>query len=110
MVAFGPLCYIRDGPIRTVMGGRGGGVGEWEIFEPQECFFRYQIPCMNFFSAIAYFLGLIGVHDFFHLIFLYANIFFALRRPPPTPHKFSNRPPLSPRALIGREECLRESL
>ena len=33
MVAFGPLCYIWDGPIRTVMGGG------WEIFEPQEFFF-----------------------------------------------------------------------
>ena len=28
--------------IRKVMGGRG-------IFEPQEFFFRYQTPCMNFF-------------------------------------------------------------
>ena len=32
--------------IRKVMGGRG-------IFEPQDFFFCYQIPCMNFFSAIA---------------------------------------------------------
>ena len=30
------------------MGGGGGGEG-WGIFEPQEFFFRHQIPCMNFF-------------------------------------------------------------
>ena len=37
-------------------------------------------------------LGLIGAHEFFfHLIFPYANRFFVLRPPPPTPpHKFSN--------------------
>ena len=34
--------------IRKVMGGGVRG-----IFEPQEFFFRYQIPCMNFFQAIA---------------------------------------------------------
>ena len=49
MVAFGPLCYIRDGPIRIVMGGGLGG-GK---FLSHRNFFRYQIPCMNFFSAIA---------------------------------------------------------
>ena len=32
--------------IAKVMGGGGGGRG---IFEPQEFFFRYQIPCMNLF-------------------------------------------------------------
>ena len=31
---------------RKVMGGGGAGRG---IFEPQEFFFRYQIPCMNFY-------------------------------------------------------------
>ena len=43
--------------IRKVMGGGGWGR---KIFEPQEFFFRYQIPCMNVFW---YFLGLIGGHD-----------------------------------------------
>ena len=31
-------------------------------------FFRYQIPCMNFFRPQReYLLGLIGVHDFFFI-------------------------------------------
>ena len=31
-------------------------------------FFRYQIPCMNFFRPYhGYFLGLIGVHEFFFI-------------------------------------------
>ena len=34
---------IRDGPLEKLWGGR-------EIFEPQEFFFHYPIPCMNFFS------------------------------------------------------------
>ena len=35
--------------IRKVMGwGRGA------IFESQEFFFRYQVPCMNFFYAVAW--------------------------------------------------------
>ena len=34
---------LRDGPLEKLW-GRGRG-----IFEPQEFFFRYQIPFMNFF-------------------------------------------------------------
>ena len=46
---------------------------------------------MNFFRPLhEYFLGLIGVHEFFHLIFPDANIFFVL----PPPNKFSNGPSL----------------
>ena len=37
------------------------------ILEPQESFLGHSMKI---------FLGLIGVHEFFHLIFLYANIFF----------------------------------
>ena len=37
---------LRDGPLEKLWGGRG-------IFELQEFFFRYQIPCMNFFQALA---------------------------------------------------------
>ena len=67
--------------------GAGGG-GGWGIFESQELFYRYQIPCINFFQAVSWIsFGLIGVHDFFfHLIFLCANItFFILRLHPPPP-------------------------
>ena len=40
MVAFGPLCYIRDGPIRTVMGGRGGGgLGSGKFLSRRNVFF-----------------------------------------------------------------------
>ena len=74
--------------------GGGGGMGERIIFEPQEFCFRDRIPCMNFFRPLyEYFLGLIGVHEFFffHLIFPCANIFLYFARPPPhPPHKFSN--------------------
>ena len=28
------------------------GRGDWGIFEPQEFFLRYQLPCMNLFKAI----------------------------------------------------------
>ena len=43
------------------MGGGGGG-----NFGAAGIFFRYQIPCMNFFRPYhEYFLGLIGVHEFF---------------------------------------------
>ena len=47
-------------------GGRaGGGVGN---FRAAGIFFRYQIPCMNFFKPwYEYFLGLIGVHEFFFI-------------------------------------------
>ena len=40
------------------------------------------------------FLGLIGVQEFFHLIFACANFFFVLRPRPPAPDKFSNDPSL----------------
>ena len=62
-------------PIRKVIRG-GGGRG---IFEPQEffSFFRYQIPCMNFFCrSMNIFLGLIGVHDFFSFHFPLHEYFF----------------------------------
>ena len=60
-------------------------------------FFRYQIPCMNFFRPHhEYFLGLIGVNDFFSFNFRLGKYFFgtSLARPPP-PDKFSNGPSLS---------------
>ena len=73
------------------------GAGEGN-FRAAGIFFRYQILCMNFFRPKhEYFLGLIGVHEFFfRLIFPCANTFFVLRLPPPTPpnDKFSKSPSL----------------
>jgi len=49
--------------IRKVM--RVGGEGN---FRAAGIVFRYQIPCMNFFRPWhEYFLGLIGVHEFFFI-------------------------------------------
>ena len=45
-VAILNIAYIiRDGPLEKLWVGGGG------IFEPQEFFFHYPIPCMNFFSV-----------------------------------------------------------
>ena len=58
---------------------------------PLEKFFRYQIPCMIFFRPQhEYFLGVIGVHEFFSFNFPLREYFSVLR--PPPPHKFSNGP------------------
>ena len=39
--------YTKGPTIRKVMGGGGGE------FSSRRNFFRYQIPCMNFFQALA---------------------------------------------------------
>ena len=78
------VCPFKGWTIRKVMGGG------WGIFELQE-FFSLSDSLYEFFFRLwhEYFLGLIGVHEFFfHLIFPCANIFFVLH--PPPPHKFSN--------------------
>ena len=75
----GGQALLRNGPLEKLWGGRG-------IFEPQEFFFRYQIPCINFFRPLhEYFLGLIGVQEFFKLNFPLREFFFVLRPPPPPP-------------------------
>ena len=61
-------------------------------------FFRYQIPCMNFFRPQhEYFLGLIGVQKFFSFNFPLREYFFLYFARPPSPpsKKFSNGPSLS---------------
>ena len=81
---------IRDGPLEKLWGGRE--------FSSLRNFFRYQIPCMNFFKAIAWIFFRINWRAwiFFHLIFPCANIFFMyFVRPSPPPHKFSNGPSLT---------------
>ena len=69
------------------MGGEGN-------FRAAGIFFRYQIPSMNFFfrPLHEYFLGLIGVQEFFLIKISLARSFFFVLRPPP--HKFSNGPSL----------------
>ena len=76
---------LRDGPLEKLWGVEVGN------FRAAVIFFRYQIPCMIFFWPWhEYFLGLIGVHDFFfHLTVPCANIFFVVCRPHPSP------PPIS---------------
>ena len=80
--------------IRKVMWG-GGGEGN---FRAAGIFFRYQIPVRIFFRPLhEYFLGLIGVQEFFFIKFSLARIcFFVLRPPPPPPppYKISNGPSL----------------
>ena len=62
---------LRDGPLEILCGG-----GE---FSSRRNFFSLSN------SLYEYFLGLIGMQEFFHLIFPCANIFFGLRLPPPPP-------------------------
>ena len=70
------LCF-KGRTIRKVMGG-----GE---FSSRRNFFR---------PLHEYFLGLIGVQEFFLIKFSRARIFFCTSPPPPPPHKFSNGPSL----------------
>ena len=70
---------FRDGPLEKLWGGGGGGE-----FSSHRNFFCYQILCMNFFLRPyhEYFLGLIGMHEFFFpLIFSCVNIFLVLCLP-----------------------------
>ena len=71
------------------MGGRGGK------FSSHRNFFSLSNSLYEFFLGhrMNTFVGLIGVHEFFHLIFL-ARIFFCTS-PAQTPHKFSNGPSLN---------------
>ena len=73
---------VLDGPLEKLW---GGGEGEFS-------------SCRNYFSLsnslCEYFLGLIGVQEFFAFNFSLRGYFFVLRPPPPPPHpnKFSNGP------------------
>ena len=69
--------------IRKVMGG-GGFLSRRNFFSLSNSLYEFFRPQHE------YFLGLIGVHEFFHLIFPCANIFFVL----PSANKFSNGPSL----------------
>ena len=62
------IAYIREYPPPAKIACFAKWVkGAKCILEPQESFLGHSTNI---------FLGLIGVHEFFHLIFLYANIFF----------------------------------
>ena len=58
---------------RTIRKVRGGGE-----FSSRRNFFCYQIPCMKFFFRPwhEYFLGLIGLHEFFSFNFPLREYFF----------------------------------
>ena len=90
-------CGFRDGPLEKLWGG-GGGVGN---FRAAGTFFVIKFLAWIFFRPQhEYFLGLIGVHDFFfHLIFPCANIYFFVLRAPPPPISFLMVRPL--RKLCG---------
>ena len=83
------------------MGGRGSN------FRAAGIFFRYQIPCMNFFRPYhEYFLGLIGVQEFFSFNFpLREYIYFFVLRPPPISFLMVRPLLLSVRSLLGYEHC-----
>ena len=73
-------CPSIGGKGRTIRKVMGGGEGNFRAAGP---FFRYQIPCMNFFRPLyEYFLGLIGVQEFFSFNFPLREFFFVLRPPP----------------------------
>ena len=78
------LVKVRDSTVRKAMGGGGG------ILEPQDFFFVIKFLVWIFFKPWhKYFLGLIGVHEFFSLNFLLREYFLVLRSPPPpTPISF----------------------
>ena len=86
-------CAFRDGLLEKLWVER-------RIFEPQEFFCVIKLLVWIFFRPQhEYFLGLIGVHEFFHLIFPCANTFFVLRPPPRPPDTFSNGPSRNSLAL-----------
>ena len=84
--------------MRKVMGGGEGN------FRAAGIFFVIKF-LWNFFRPLhEYFLGLIGVQEFFSiLIFPCANFFFVLR---PPPHKFSNGPSLTPDGVMNKLACV----
>ena len=78
---------VRDGPLEKLWVGGDGN------FRAAGTFFRYQIPCMNFFRPLyEYFLGLVGVQEFFSFNFPLREFFFCTS---PAPHKFCNGPSLN---------------
>ena len=75
-------CYVslRDGQLEQ-LNFRAAGI-----------FFRYQIPCVNFFQALARIFLRVNwrARIFLNWIFPSANFFFLYFARPPAPHKFSN--------------------
>ena len=96
--------HLSNLPLGTDHQKSYGGKGR-EIFEPQE-FFSLSNSLYEFFLGhrMNTFVGLIGVHEFFHLIFL-ARIFFCTS-PAQTPHKFSNGPSLRAFFQSGTEQTV----
>ena len=74
-------------------------MGGWGIFEPQEFFFRYQIPFMNFLGHSMNIFFRVNwcalLFFFFFIYFSLARNFFFCTSPTPAPDKFSNGPSLN---------------
>ena len=90
---------IRDGPLEKLW-GEGN-------FRAAGILFVIKFLLWNFFRSLhEYFLGLIGVHEFFSFSFPLREYFFVLRPPPPPPppNKFSNGPSLN-RLSVSSGSC-----
>ena len=73
------LGLLRDGPLEKLWGGGGRG-----IFELQEFFFVIKFLVWIFFRPLhEYFLGLIGVQEFFSFNFPLREFFFCTSPAPP---------------------------
>ena len=64
----------------------GGGVGE--KFSSRRNFFSLSNSLYQFFLEHEYFLGLIGMHEFFSFNFALREYFFGTSLPPPPPISF----------------------
>ena len=87
-------CLLRDGPLETLCGGGGGG------FLSSRNFLSFSNSLYEFFRPQhEYFLGLIGVHDFFFSFNFPLRKYFYCTLPPP--HQFSNDPSLMKTGLAN---------
>ena len=90
----------------------GGGGGGWGIFESQEFFLVIKFLAWTFFRpSNKYFLGLIGVHEFFSFNFPLREYFFGTLRAlrltpsPPAPISFPMVRPLLERGDLRITIC-----
>ena len=78
------LCEIRDGPLEKLWGRGGGVLAEGEFSSRKNFFFVIKFLVFLFFRPThEYFLGLIGVHEFFSFNFRLREYFFCTSPAPP---------------------------
>ena len=96
-LTFETMKQLRDGPLEKLWGGGGE-------FSSRRNFFSLSNSLYGFFlgHSMNIFLGLIGVLEFFFILFSLARIFF-LYFARPLPHKFSNGPSLRKTYLTFRD-------